>query len=140
MSLPVWPTELDFILREGWQRQLGDGRRSLPGEQGVSRTRRFTSKASDVVTLVLILTDDEDARLDRFYYEEVDRGAGLFLIPDFARDGRPILGQDLEPLTDESGAPLLIAATLVCKFGNGLPSRTAVGADWRVQFNLEVLP
>ena len=140
MTLPRFPTELLRPLSDGWRKQRGESRRRAAGDQGPTRTRRGISKAADAVQVSFILNHDEMARFDRFYDEDTAEGALPFLIPDFATDGDWLMTADGEILTDDEDNPLMIASTLVCQFGEQLPSTVPIGAHWQVSFILQMLP
>ena len=140
MSLPVWPEELERPLRDSYDQQKGDTRRRQQGDQGPPRMRRGISKGVEVIGMAFMATADERARFERFYNEDTGEGALPFLMTDWGRDGLALWDDDGAGLTDETGTPLLIAATWVCSFGEALPSITPVGVEWRIQFNLVVLP
>ena len=140
MTLPSWPTELERPLRDGFSQQIGDNRRRQKADQGPPRMRRSTSKAIETIGMSFMATADLRDRFWRFYREEVGSGALPFLVPDWGRDGLVLWDSSGIVLTDEDGTPLLIAATWVCVFGDRLPGDVPVGVEWRIQFDLVVLP
>ena len=138
--MPSWPTELERPLRDGYQRQRGDNRRMTQAEQGPPRVRRGRSKSIQTVPMSFYLSYDQEARFQRFYVEETEEGALPFLIPNWGTDGSELLTPSGLSLTDHEDTPLLIAATWVAMFGESVPNTDPMGVEWRVSFNLVILP
>ena len=139
MALPVWPSELDPPMREGYAISRVETRLRRPVEQGPHRQRRRFSAAPAPVSMTLDVSRDQRARFDRFFIEEVSQGALPFLITDPTTHGQPILVGG-EPLLDTDGEVITIAAWQVARFGEALPETTVIGIRYRIRFSIEVMP
>jgi hypothetical protein len=124
MSMPSWPVELKKPLSDGFQQAREDNRRIMRAERGPPRIRRGSSKAAEAVSVAFYCSHDQRARFDRFHIEETEEGALPFLVPAWGVDNHD----------------LLIASTWVCLFGQTMPSVVAMGLEWRVSFDLVILP
>lgn len=140
MSYPEWPTVLPRPERNSYQQQRQDSRRKRGFESGPPGYRRRFSAVSRMVTLSIILTAHQRAVFDQFYSFSCADGASLFWMPDPTRDGWPLLGSDGTPLTDLAGAPLLVAARWLCSWGDQPPIETVQGIEFRIQFQIMVMP
>lgn len=140
MTMPSWPAELVRPLREGYQQQRGDNRRFASGEQGPPRVRRGVSKAITTVPMSFYVTSDQRARFWRFYIEETEEGALPFIMPDWTRDEHDLLTAGGLNLLTHDDVPLLIAATWAVLFGQSTPNETPMGVEWRINFDVMVLP
>jgi hypothetical protein len=140
MTLAIWPPELPFPTRGSYQFSTGEGRLRSRNDAGPVRQRRRFSSVVNTVDMTFILTADQWARLQRFYDEELAQGEMPFVQPDFSRDGWPLSDENGAVLTTETGAAILIAATHIVQFGEGLPNATPLGVGWSVAMRLEILP
>lgn len=141
MTLHIWPDgELPRPLRPEFELAFGEGRLLTQPSAGPVRSRRRFSAVSHSQALAFLMTRNERARFERFYFDETRAGALPFLMPDFGTDGLPIGDEAGAQLTDEAGAPLLITAMRLCLFGAQLPVISAQGVEWRVSFAVEILP
>lgn len=140
MSMPSWPVELKKPLADGFQQAREDNRRLLRAERGPPRVRRGSSKASEAVSVAFYLSHDQRARFDRFHIEETEEGALPFLVPAWGVDNHDLWTADGLNLLTHDDVPLLIASTWVCLFGQTMPSVVAMGVEWRISFDLVILP
>lgn len=140
MTLPSWPTELLRPLVDGFQHAKQDNRIIARSERGPPRVRRGMSKATEAVSVAFYCSDDHKARFERFHVEETDVGALPFLVPSWIVDNHDLLTAEGLNLLDHEGTPLLIAGTWVCLFGQSAPSTVPMGLEWRVSFDLVILP
>jgi hypothetical protein len=140
MSMPSWPTELLRPLVDGFQQAPEDTRRFIRADRGPPRVRRGSSKATEAVGVAFYCTDDQKARFERFRIEETDLGALPFLVPSWVVDNHDLLTADGLNLLNHEDTPLLIAGTWVCLFGQTMPSTVPMGLEWRISFDLVILP
>jgi hypothetical protein len=140
MSMPSWPVELKKPLSDGFQQAREDNRRIMRAERGPPRIRRGSSKAAEAVSVAFYCSHDQRARFDRFHIEETEEGALPFLVPAWGVDNHDLLTADGLNLLTHDDVPLLIASTWVCLFGQTMPSVVAMGLEWRVSFDLVILP
>lgn len=140
MTLPFYPPELPKPERAGYQFSRGDGRSRTQEDRGPFNVRRRFSAVANAVAFSTILTRAELARFDRFFDEEVAGGSLPFLMPDPATDGWALLTDEGVPLLTDEGVPLLLAETWVCLFGAQLPAARPVGVQFRVTFEIAVMP
>lgn len=140
MTMPSWPTELLRPLVEGFQQGREDNRLIARSDRGPPRVRRGMSKATQAVGVAFYVTHDQRARFDRFYDEETDIGALPFLVPAWGVDNHDLLTGDGLNLLTHDDVPLLIASTWVCLFGQTAPSVVPMGLEWRISFDLVILP
>lgn len=140
MALPWYPTTLPAPLRQGAQLARGDGR--VPGREdaGPRSTRRRFSAVVDTFSMTTVLYRHELATFDRFYNEDIVKGALPFLMPDPFTDGWPLLTDEGIPLLTDEGVPLLMAETWLCMMGNRLPAISDDDLRFRVTFDIAVLP
>lgn len=135
-----WPKELPRPMREGYQYSNGEGRLKKRNESGPPGYRGRFSSVADDVNLTLDISRNELARFDRFYNEQVSKGAKQFLMPDPTTSGWPLLTADGAILTDHLGRPLLLEKTWLCFFGDALPSKSVIGNRFRLSFQVSVMP
>ncbi len=140
MTVPAWPATLPRPNREGYQHQAGDARRRTQPDAGPPRSSRKLSAVPDTVAMVFDLSTDQLGRLDRFFREDCRGGAKVFSMPNWPVHGLPLLSSTGEALLTSTGEPLVIAASWLCLFGDGLPSRVPLGHRWRASFQILVLP
>lgn len=140
MSYPRWPAALPKPLREGLSDTAGDGRKMTQPDAGTPRVRRGFSRAAKPVSMTLIVTRSERAVLETFCEETLKNYALAFVMADPQTDGWGICDEAGNPLTDEAGNPLTMVADWLCLFGNPLPTFTPAGVDFRVSFQIMVLP
>jgi len=140
MSVPQFPPELDRPLRDGFSLDDGETRRLFQPDAAPLVPRARYSSAARPVAMTLILDRNQLAIFDRFYNDELGRGARVFIMPDPTTEGWPLLAADGAPLLTADGRPILLAGTWLCLFGKSLPSRRPVGVSFSVSFTLGVLP
>jgi hypothetical protein len=90
--------------------------------------------------MTLDLSRAEKAHFERFYVEEVREGTLPFLMVDPTTSGWRLLTDEGVPLLTDEGVPLRLEETLLCLFGDALPSETTYGVRFRVSFQLAVMP
>lgn len=139
MTLPVFPPELPRPSRQGYQVALGDGRTKRREDAGPPNVRRRFSAVADMVSLQITVTRAGLARFQRFYDEELGKGSRPFLMPDPGSDGWALLTDEGDPLLTEEGAPILVSETWICIIGQ-TPAWVPVGVEWRVSFDVAVMP
>lgn len=98
------------------------------------------SKAAQAVGVAFFVSHDQRGRFDRFFDDETEQGALPFLVPSWGIDNVGLLAADGLDLLTHEDAPLLIAATWVCMFGQTMPSVVPMGLQWRISFDLVILP
>jgi hypothetical protein len=140
MSMSSWPQELRKPLTEGFQQGREDNRLLSRAERGPPRVRRGMSKATEAVGVAFHVSHDHRARFNRFYDEETDQGALPFLVPSWGIDNHDLMTAGGLNLLDHEDTPLLIAATRVCLFGQSMPTVVPMGLEWRISFDLVILP
>lgn len=141
MTLPVWPDQdLPRPLRPDFALAFGEGRLMTQNDAGPVRSRRRFSAISHRQGLAFLMTRNQRARFERFYFDETSHGVLSFLMPDFGTDGLPIGDEAGAQLTDEAGAPLIMAEIRLCLFSAQLPVIAAQGVEWHVSFSVEILP
>lgn len=141
MSWPVWPEGLNKFDRPGWQVQVQEARQRRQSEFGPPGWKRRFSSVARYVSLSLTLSRDERAVFDRFYEEDCAQGSLPFYMPDPATHGWQLLATGGQQLLDGSGAPLLLAETWLCSWGEVPPAETITGqVDFLKTFQVVVLP
>ncbi len=144
MTIAIWPAELPRPERSSWNNQRLDGRRKSQSEAPTPQYRKRFSRVGKMVSLSVLLTRDEKAIFDRFYEQDTSDGALLFRMPDPTTDEWPLLGSDGQPLLISGGAddgkPLLLAGQWLCSFGDQLPSEAVTGVNFRISFDVVVMP
>ncbi|WMT85560.1 hypothetical protein NO932_11540 [Pelagibacterium sp. 26DY04] len=140
MTLPAWPPELYRPLVDGFQRGTGDNRRFGQFDNAPPTVRRGTSKATESVSVSFVCSYDQKARFERFYDDECKEGAAVFTMPAWDSDGVYVLTADGIHLLDHEDDPLLVTSTWACLFGQGGATVTPFGLDWKVAFELVILP
>ncbi|GJE00541.1 hypothetical protein [Methylobacterium isbiliense] len=140
--IPVWPADLPQRFRAADSSfGFGDGRLRTPMDAGPPKVRRRFSAVVKPVTLSWRGSEDDVARFERFFEEEIAGGSLPFFLPDPRRDGRPLLTDDGVVLLDDQGRPLLNTAWWLCLFGETVPTQIPVtGLLMQVNMQLAVLP
>lgn len=139
MGLPWYPPELPRPLRDGLQHSMGDARTFVRNDAGIELPRSRFSAVADPVSFVTTLTRAERGSLEYFVKYTVKRGDLPFLMPDPETHGWPALLPDGSPMLLPNGSPALMCATWQCLF-MVLPAWVPDGVDFRVSFQLAVLP
>ena len=142
MAIPWYPIELPAPERAGYQFAYGDGRSASRNDAGPPSPRQRFSAVGDPISLQTQLARSELARFDRFFNEETRKGSRAFFMRDPLTDGWPALTAGGEPIVLPSGAPMLLAKTLLCLFGQGLPVTTPLPNShfFMISFSVVVLP
>ncbi|MGG3810996.1 hypothetical protein ABEV34_05005 [Methylorubrum rhodesianum] len=140
--IPVWPADLpQRLLQEGYSYGFADGRLKTAMESGVPKMRRRFSSVARPVSGQFLGSEDDMARLERFYDEETGGGALPFLMPDQTRDGLPLATEDGLQLLDDQGRPLINTAWWLVMFGDTPPQKqVASGTVYRISLTFTVLP
>jgi len=140
MSIAIWPESLPRPMRNGFQSQTLDPRKSKSAETGPpGYRRRFSSVARDY-SMTIDVPRSEKAVFDNFYQTETKFGSKPFWMPDPTTDGWPLLTAAGEPLLIDTGAPLLLSARWLCLFGATTPRETIKGIRFQIAFAITVLP
>ncbi|MCE7028480.1 hypothetical protein [Jiella avicenniae] len=141
MPYPVWPAELpQYPSENGYQRGARDGRSFTKPQNGPPKIRRRTSAAVKPVSVTFRMDTNQLARFERFFEE--DTGGGLmFVMPDAAFHGQPLLTEAGQPLLTETGKPILISAWWLVVFDEEAPLVTDAGWPfYDVSFSVLVWP
>jgi len=77
---------------------------------------------------------------DTFFQDQTRHGALPFYMPDPTTDGWPLLLADGRPFLTSEGKPILLAARWLCLFGDTQPAVGVVGIEFRINFNVWVMP
>lgn len=139
---PVWPADLpQRLLQDGYSYGFADGRLKTPMEAGPAKMRRRFSSAPRPVAGQFYGSEDDIARLERFWNEETAGGSLPFLIPDQNRDALRLATDDGLQLLDDQGRPLINTAWWLVMFGDSPPQKAVVsGLIHKASFTLVVLP
>jgi len=140
MTMPSWPTELLAPLRDAFQRQRGENRMLTRSDQGPPRVRRSASKSTETVQIAIYCTADHLARFHRFHDEECADGSLPFLVPGWGKIDLGLLTDEGEELLTDEDVPILIDDTWPCLFGQSRPNEVSMGVEWRVSFDMVILP
>ena len=140
MTLLSWPSEIVAPLVDGFQQGREDNRLIARSDRGPPRVRRGMSKAAQAVSVAFYVDRDKRSRFERFFNDETEQGTVPFLVPSWGIDNQNLLTADGINLLDHEDTPLLIAATWVCLFGQSMPSVVPMGLEWRISFDLVILP
>ncbi|WP_428540775.1 hypothetical protein [Profundibacter sp.] len=140
MSVATWPDSLPRPMRNGFQSQLQDGRKSKSGETGPPAYRRRFSSVVREYSMTIDVPRSEKAVFDNFYRTATKLGTKPFWMPDPTTDGWSMLDASGNPLLTSSGAPLLLSARWLCLFGASTPRETVKGIRFRIAFQIAVLP
>ncbi len=140
MNYPRWPASLPLPLRDGFNLAFGDGRSMTQPDAGTPRIRRRFSKAAKMIAMTVILTRGQLAVFETFFDETLKSGSLAFIMADPTTNGWPISDEAGNPLTDEAGNPLTMVADWLCVFGQALPSIAIAGVEFRVSFQIMVMP
>ena len=135
-----WPSELDPPMRQGFEQAFGEGRLITRSEGGPPSLRGRFSSTPDIVALTLDLSRNELARFDRFWAEEIGRGALPFLMENPTTFGIHLADETGAWICDEAGNPILVYDVWICQIGTQLPARTVIGVRWRLSLRLAVMP
>ncbi|KRB58454.1 hypothetical protein ASE04_27460 [Rhizobium sp. Root708] len=140
MSVAIWPEDLPRPERNTYQRTAAEARLKRQAEAPTPAYRRRFSSVPKMVTLSVMLSRAGKGVFDTFYEEDTSHGALPFYMPDPTTDGWPILTGDGQRLLMSDGRPMLMAARWLCLFGDTLPVETIVGVEFRITFNVSVMP
>lgn len=142
MAIPVWPGDLpQRVLSDGYSYGFADGRLKTAMERGPPKTRRGSSAAVKLVSAQIYGDQNDIARLERFWIEDLAHGALPFLIPDQNRDELALVTDDGLQLLDDQGRRLINTAWWLVLFGETPPQAQPVsGMIHRSTFTLTVLP
>ena len=140
--IPVWPTDLpQKLLSDGYSYGFADGRLKTAMDAGPPKMRRRFSSAVRPVAGQFYGSEDDMARLERFWAEDTAGGALPFLIPDQNRDALALLTSDGLQLQDDQGRPLINTAWWLVLFGDTPPQKQVVsGLIHKATFTLSVMP
>lgn len=140
MTVPAWPSELPLPTQAGYRAVTDDPRLRRAAETGPPGYRRRYSSAARRVALSLMLSRSEKAVFDNFWRNTCAHGSLPFTMPDPVTDGWAALDAGGTPLLTEGGTPILLSASWVCLFGDGLPAESLRGVTFTVSFEVAVMP
>ncbi len=110
-------------------------------DAGPMRVRRAFSRSPKLVGMTVLIDRAQLATLETFVTEDLKYGSLAFILPDPHTDGWSISDESGIPLTDEAGNQLTMIADWLCLFSQqGLPSFTPNDLEFRVSFQIMVLP
>ncbi len=138
-----WPAELpQRMLVDGYGRTGRDGVEATEMQAGPPKTRLRTASVAEPLQGAIEVRTAGLARFWRFFNEELKFGSKVFWIRDQAFDGQPLATADGAALTTADGTPILRRARWLVMFQPGSPPRETSlrGDEWRVAFNLIILP
>lgn len=137
-----YPPELpQFVTSDRFQKGAGDGRLRTRMGSGQSKVRRLTGMPVKPLSAQAHYSRGELGRFWTWWEDDLRGGSLPFFMRNQIIDGRALLDDDFEEVTDEDDNPILITAWWLCLFGEGQPTETALGAElYRVAFELEILP
>jgi len=138
--IPEWPEDLPCPSRVGYSLSFGDGRIKKEAEGGPPGYRRRYSLTPKTATMTVVMTRDQYALFEAFFDETLKAGSLPFTMVDVLKDGVPALDEFDVPILDGEGNPVLIAATNLCLFGDGLPQVVAMSRRVKVTFSLVQMP
>ena len=136
----LWPSQLPNPNRSGYQTQLQDSRLRRSGEQGPPGYRRGWSAVPCNVSLSIEVTRADKAAFDLFYERTTSFGTLPFWMPDPTTDGWLLLDDQGQPIQDQSGTQILLAARWLCVFGDSTPIFSIRGVRFGIAFNVVVMP
>lgn len=140
MSVPIWPSELPRPTRSDFSATSQEARIAKQADTGPPGYRPRFSSVARPISLAVILSRSQKGRFDRFYIEEIKRGAAVFWMPDPVTDGWPMLTAQGEPVLTADGRPVLVAAQWLCLMGPP-PVETIYGqVEFKISFQVDVLP
>nr|WP_321459598.1 hypothetical protein [uncultured Cohaesibacter sp.] len=140
MTVASWPAELPKPRRDGYGQQINDPRIAKNVETGPIGWRRRWSSVTRSMPLTLHADRAEKGLFDRFYRDTCAFGSLPFWMPDPVSDNWPLLDGAGVPLLLDDGTPLLMAAQLLCLWGQSAPSERFVGLRFEISFQVVVMP
>ncbi|MCP1200049.1 hypothetical protein [Notoacmeibacter sp. MSK16QG-6] len=142
MALAIWPEEeLPRPARNGFREENGEGRRLFMPDDGPPLSRKRRSRVVDTIALILDVTNNQRARIERFVNDELDEGNDFFIMPDWSRHEIPMLTNNGQVITDGDGNTILLSAYMIAMFDEGgLPSYAPRGVDWQVSMRILRMP
>jgi hypothetical protein len=140
MTIPTWPTTLPRPERQSFQKTWMDGRLKRQTDSGPPGYRRRFSSVAKPVSLSILTSREQQEVFETFYEDETAGGSLPFYMPDPTKDGWPLLDESGRPLLGGDGRPVLMSARWLCFFGDTLPVITVVGIEFRISFNIVVMP
>ena len=144
MTIHQWPADLPKPDRTGYGSQDQDARKQRQSEKGPPSWSLGFSSVATLVAMSVLLTRDEKAIFDNIHRYDLKRGTQLFWMPDPTTDGWGLLRSDGAPLLIsgglDDGKPILLAATWLCRFGDGTPAESVRGNFFQKTFNIVVMP
>lgn len=126
MTLATWLPAFGRPNRADLSEQLPGGAQTTSPDEGPPRTRLRLSLTGAEARWSIVMAPDTKARFERWWREDLKRGALPFLAPDWARDGWPLLTPDGTPLLTPDGTPLLVSAWRIHM------ASAATRPEWRV--------
>lgn len=140
MTDRFYPSELSQHLQAGFAMTPPGAPRDIQPERGRRLLRGGAASDPRMVSACQTIVEAwQLARFEKFWGEEVDRGALTFWLRDQAFYDLSLLDEDGEPILGEDGEPLTLSDQWLCRF-IGKPSAPHRFTDvWTIQFALEVI-
>ena len=140
--IATWPTSLPRPERPTWNLKPQEARRKRQSDAGPPSYRRRFSSVARMVTMSVILTHNQRAVFDQFFYETCQHGSVRFWMPDPSTDGWPLTTDTgVQLLVNAgSGEPLTLSERWLCAWGDQLPVETVHGIEFRKTFDIAELP
>lgn len=137
----IWPTDLpQSMLVEGFETNQRDGRLRSSTDIGPPKMRPRTSAAIKPVSGVIRCTQDQTARLERFWAEDTRGGILPFMIPAQVFNNAWLLTDDGSPLLTDDGEQILIEDWWLALFAEPPPERPRQrSVVWSCPLSLSVL-
>ncbi|MEO0861539.1 MAG: hypothetical protein AAFY65_13060 [Pseudomonadota bacterium] len=136
----IWPSDLPPPTRTSFQQQPQEARLRRAAETGPPAYRRRFSAVTTNQSQMIDVTRSEKETFDTFYRDVTRSGALPFLMPDYTRDGWPLLAEDGTQLLTEPGAGVTLAAQQLVLFGAETPVQSHRGLRYQISFSITVLP
>lgn len=144
MSILEWPAELPRPERDTWSNQRQDARLKRQSDTGPQSYRRRFSNPGKQVALSLLVNRNGKAIFDNFFEYDTKMGSLLFWMPDPTTEGWAMQMSDGSPMLisggPDDGKPILLSAMWLCTFGDQIPTETVIGTEFRMSFNVTVIP
>ncbi len=124
MTVPLWPAQLrQFMSAPDFSTAPPDGRLRSPVDAGPAKLRRRVTVAIKPVSGSIRCDQDQMARLERFWLEDLRGGVLPFLFPDQVYNNALLCTEAGEPLLTEASDNLLVANWWLVQFAEPPPLR-----------------
>lgn len=136
MARPLWPPELPKILRDGYSDRRIDQRTWPNRESGGAPRLSGSANLREIQGFLWMPHIWQRFRLERFFEEEISRGAKSFIIADPIRHSIPVLTSGGVPALTHDGTPILLSCWRRARFAPGGIEWSVVGVIHRASFTL----